>query len=266
MTQAATGYSEGPGAPAVKIAVEGLSVAYGASEALREVSLPIYRNEILALTGPGGSGKTTLLRTINRLNDRVPSARVTAGRVRIDDMDVYAEGTEPCDVRRRVGMLFALPTPLPKSIFDNVAYGPRMAGVRDRDKLRAIVERALRDAILWDEVSSRLSDSAMALSGGQQQRLCLARALAQQPEVLLLDEPCSGLDPISTMKVEEALRKLSHDYTIVLVSHNTQQAARASDRVAFLLTGELVEHGPTHTVCTTPADRRTADYFEGRFG
>ncbi len=257
---------ETPPAPVAKIAIEGLSVAYGDVEALREITLPVYRNEILALTGPGGSGKTTLLRTINRLNDRVPSARVTRGSVRIDGLNVYDDDTEPCEIRRRVGMVFALPTPLPKSIFDNIAYGPRMAGIRDKDRLRKIVERALRDAILWDEVSARLGDSALALSGGQQQRLCIARALAQQPEVLLLDEPCSGLDPISTLKVEEALRKLSHDYTIVLVSHNTQQAARASDRVAFLLTGELVEHGLTREVCTTPRDQRTGDYFEGRYG
>lgn len=249
-----------------KVSVEGLSVSYGEISALREVTLPIYRNEILAITGPGGSGKTTLLRTINRLNDRVASARVTAGRVLLDGQDIHARSVEPCEIRRRVGMVFALPTPLPKSIFDNIAYGPRMAGIRDRERLRAIVEKALRGAILWDEVSSRLQDSALALSGGQQQRLCLARTIAQDPEVLLLDEPCSGLDPISTLKVEEALRVLSETYTVVLVSHNTQQAARASDRIAFLLSGELVEHGTTTQICTAPRDQRTADYFEGRYG
>lgn len=249
-----------------KLLVEELSVAYGGVSALKSVTLPIYPNEILALTGPGGSGKTTLLRTINRLNDRVRSARVAAGRVLLDGEDVYGPEVDAYAIRQRVAMVFALPTPLPKSIFDNVAYGPRVAGIRKISRLREIVERALRDAILWDEVSGRLGDPAMTLSGGQQQRLCIARALAQQPEVLLLDEPCSGLDPISTLKIEDALRKLKEQYTIVLVSHNTQQAARAADRIAFLLMGELVEHGRADQVVTNPADQRTADYFQGRFG
>ncbi|HOS92075.1 MAG TPA: phosphate ABC transporter ATP-binding protein [Armatimonadota bacterium] len=249
-----------------KLLVERLSVSYDGVAALRSVNLSIYPNEVLALTGPGGSGKTTLLRTINRLNDRIRSARVTEGRVLLDGEDVYGPDVDAYAIRQRMAMVFALPTPLPKSIFDNVAYGPRVAGIRKMARLREIVERALRDAILWDEVSSRLGDPAMTLSGGQQQRLCIARALAQQPEVLLLDEPCSGLDPISTLKIEDALRKLKEQYTIVLVSHNTQQAARVADRIAFLLMGELVEHGRADQVVTSPADTRTADYFQGRFG
>lgn len=248
-----------------KVETVGLSVFYDSVQALKSVNLPVYRNEILAITGPGGSGKTTLLRTINRLNDLVPTARVE-GRVLLDGEDIYAPEVNACVIRRRVAMVFALPTALPKTVFENVAYPQRMAGMTSKPRLFEIVERALRDAILWDEVKDRLYDSALKLSGGQQQRLCIARALAQQPEVLLLDEPCSGLDPISTLKIEEALRTLKEQYTIVLVSHNTQQAARASDRTAFLLMGELVEHGPTSTMFTRPRDRRTADYIEGRFG
>ena len=244
---------------------QALIAYYGAVRALRDVSLPIYSNEILAITGPGGSGKTTLLRTLNRLNDLVQAARIE-GKVLLDGEDVYDADVDPCTIRRRVGMVFALPTPLPKSVFENVAYGQRVAGKRRKRELFPIVESALRDAILWDEVKDRLDDSAMRLSGGQQQRLCIARALAQQPEVLLLDEPCSGLDPISTHKIEEALTKLKERYAIVLVSHNTQQAARASDRTAFLLTSELVEHGMTAEMFTRPKDQRTADYIEGRFG
>jgi phosphate transport system ATP-binding protein len=250
----------------VKMQVENLTVTYGGTAALRSVTLPIYRNEILAITGPGGSGKTTLLRTMNRLNERVRSAEVAEGRVLLDGEDVYGPEVDACHIRQRVGMVFALPTPLPKTVFENVAYGPRVAGVRDHDRLRAIVVQALQDAMLWDEVSGRLGDPALKLSGGQQQRLCIARTLAQQPEVLLLDEPCSGLDPISTLRIEDALRKLKESYTIVLVSHNTQQAARASDKTAFLLMGELVEHGPASELFTTPRDQRTADYIQGRFG
>jgi phosphate transport system ATP-binding protein len=251
---------------AVKVQVESLTVTYNGVPALRSVTLPVYRNEILAITGPGGSGKTTLLRTMNRLNDLVRSASITEGRVLLDGEDVYGPEADACRIRQRVGMVFALPTPLPKTVFENVASGPRVAGTRDREHLRAVVEQALRDAMLWDEVSGRLGDPALKLSGGQQQRLCIARALAQQPEVLLLDEPCSGLDPISTLRIEDALRKLKESYTIVLVSHNTQQAARASDKTAFLLMGELVEHGPASELFTNPRDQRTADYIQGRFG
>jgi len=257
--------SDSHAAPSVKMETQELSAYYGAVRALHSVNLSIYENEILAITGPGGSGKTTLLRTLNRLNDLVPTARIE-GKVLLDGEDVYDEEVDPCAIRRRVGMVFALPTPLPKSVFENVAYGQRVAGRRNRKELFAIVEGALRDAILWDEVKDRLDDPAMRLSGGQQQRLCIARAIAQQPEVLLLDEPCSGLDPISTHKIEEALMKLKERYAIVLVSHNTQQAARASDRAAFLLTSELIEHGPTAEMFTRPRDQRTADYIEGRFG
>lgn len=252
--------------PRPKVLVDRLSVEYDGTPALKGVTLPIFRGEVLAITGPGRSGKTTLLRTMNRLIDRTRGAKVVDGTVRLDDSDVFDADADPCLIRRRIGMVFALPTPLPKSIYDNIAFGPRVAGTRDSDRLDEIVEKALRDAVLWDEVNARLHDPALRLSGGQQQRLCIARALAQQPEVLLLDEPCSGLDPISTLKIEEALSALKRDYTIVLVSHNTQQAARASDRTAFLLMGELVEHGPTGQVFTNPRDTRTADYIEGRFG
>lgn len=248
-----------------KIAIEDLSVFYDRTQALRGVSLPVYANEILGITGPSGSGKTTLLKTLNRLNDRVPSCR-HEGRVRLDGDDVHAAEMDVNALRRRVGIVFALPTPLPKTVFENVVYGLRVAGVRDRKVLAERAEQALRDAILWDEMKDRLDDSALRLSGGQQQRLCIARALAQGPEVVMLDEPCSGLDPISTLKIEQALQSLKSRYTIILVSHNTQQAARATDRTAFFLMGEMVEWRPTTDIFTNPRDSRTADFLEGRIG
>jgi phosphate transport system ATP-binding protein len=248
-----------------KIAIEDLTVSYGQASALRGVTLPVYPNEVLGITGPSGSGKTTLLRMLNRLNDRVPTCHHT-GRLLLDGEDIYAPAADVNALRRRVSIVFALPTPLPKTIFENVVYGLRIAGVRDRKILQERAEQALRDAILWDEVKDRLDESGLRLSGGQQQRLCIARSLAQGPEVVMLDEPCSGLDPISTLKIEQALQSLKSRYTIILVSHNTQQAARATDRCAFLLMGELVEWQPTTDLFTHPRDSRTADFLEGRIG
>ncbi|MBM3497459.1 MAG: phosphate ABC transporter ATP-binding protein [Armatimonadetes bacterium] len=251
--------------PPPRLLTERLSVFYSEAQALKTVDLPVYPNEILGITGPSGSGKTTFLRMLNRLNDRVRSCR-HEGRVLLDGRDVYDPAADVITLRRRVGMVFALPTPLPKTVFENTVYAARIAGVRDRKVLTERAEQALRGAILWDEVKDRLDDSALALSGGQQQRLCIARTLAQQPEVIMLDEPCSGLDPISTLKIEQALQNLKERYTIILVSHNVQQAARATDRTAFLLMGELVEWRPTGDMFTNPHDSRTADFLEGRFG
>lgn len=248
-----------------KIVVEGLCVSYGRTEALRNVSLSVYPNQILGITGPSSSGKTTLLRMLNRLNDRVPSCR-HEGRILLDGEDIHGAEMDVQALRRRVGTVFALPTPLPKTIFENVVFGLRIAGVRDRKLLRERAEEALTDAVLWDEVRDRLDESALRLSGGQQQRLCIARTLAQAPEVVMLDEPCSGLDPISTLKIEQALQSLKSRYTIILVSHNTQQASRATDRCAFLLMGELVEWRPTTEMFTSPSDPRTSDFLEGRIG
>jgi phosphate transport system ATP-binding protein len=248
-----------------RLLIETLSVFYSGAQALKAVDLSIFPHEILGITGPSGSGKTTLLRMLNRLNDRVRTCR-HEGRVLLDGKDIYGPAADVIRLRREVGMVFALPTPLPKSVFENTVYAARIAGVRDRKVLAERAERALRDAILWDEVKDRLDDSALALSGGQQQRLCIARTLAQQPEVVMLDEPCSGLDPISTLKIEQALQDLKERYTIILVSHNVQQAARATDRTAFLLMGELVEWRPTGEMFTNPRDSRTADFLEGRFG
>jgi len=247
------------------LSIERLSVFYGQTQALKAVDLPVYRHEILGITGPSGSGKTTLLRMVNRLNDRVRSCR-HEGRILLGGHDIYDPTVNVNLLRRRVGIVFALPTPLPKTVFENTIYAARVAGLRDRKALAERAEQALRDAVLWDEVKDRLNDSALALSGGQQQRLCIARALAQQPEIIMLDEPCSGLDPISTLKIETALQDLKARYTIILVSHNVQQAARATDRTAFLLMGELVEWRPTAEMFTNPRDRRTADFLEGRFG
>jgi phosphate transport system ATP-binding protein len=258
--------SADPASPASpKIATEGLRVFYGTTEALRSVGLPVYANEVLGITGPSGSGKTTLLRSINRLNDRIPICR-HEGRVLIDGQDIHAPEVDVNELRRRIGVVFALPTPLPKTIYENAVFGLRIAGVKDRKVLDEHAEQALRDAILWDEVKDRLEDSALRLSGGQQQRLCIARALAPHPEILMLDEPCSGLDPISTLKIEQALQTLKERYTVILVSHNVQQASRATDRVAFVLMGELVEWRPTADMFTTPRDQRTADFLQGRFG
>jgi len=248
-----------------KVRIIDLSVYYDGHRALNDITLDIFPGEILAIFGPAHSGKSTLLRTLNRLNDLIDGVQVV-GQVLLDNEDVYGRRVDVVQLRRRVGMVFALPTPLPGSIRDNITYGPRLGGLNDTVQLEGIVERTLRQAALWDEVKGRLDSSAFALSGGQQQRLCLARTLALEPEVILLDEPASGLDPISTLKVEESLHELKKDYVVVIVPHSIQQATRIGDKAAFLLSGELVEHGPGEEIFTNPRDRRTEDYITGRFG
>jgi phosphate transport system ATP-binding protein len=252
-------------AGAAKVDIRGLSVRHEGRAVVREVSLTIPEKSICAIIGPSGSGKTSLLRTINLLSVDVDRARVD-GQILIDGDDILRAGVDRAALRRRIGMVFATPQPLPGSVYDNLVYGPRLSGIRGRAELAELVESSLRTAELWDEVKDRLRSSAVALSGGQQQRLCIARTLALRPEVVLLDEPCSGLDPISTLKIEEMMRSLRSRFTWVLVTNNTKQAARVSQRTAFLLLGELVEEGPTATLFTTPRDKRTGDYIEGRFG
>lgn len=234
-------------------------------QALRDVSLRIYPGQITTIFGPAGGGKSTLLRLLNRLNDLIPGRRLE-GRVLLDGEDIYAPGVDVHALRRRVGMVFATQVPLPMSIRQNLTYGPELAGVRNRARLDELVESSLRAAALWDEVQDRLDEPGIALSGGQQQRLCLARTLALEPEAILLDEPTSGLDPISTAKVEASLQELKKRYTIVLVPHSVQQAARVADHAVFVLQGELVEEGPGEQLFTKPRDRRTEDYITGRFG
>lgn len=248
-----------------KIRIENLSYAYDGKSALRNVSCDIRSNAVTVFFGPAGGGKTTLLRLINRLNDLVEGTRMS-GRVLLDGGDIYSPGTDVTDLRRRVGMVFALPLPLPGTIRENVVYGPMLAGVRDKMRLEEITKRSLDQAALWEEVKDRLDNPASSLSGGQQQRLCIARSLALEPEVLLLDEPTSGLDPISTGKVEAALFEAKKRYTIVIIPHSVQQAARVADYAAFFLMGELVEYQAGHDIFTTPHDKRTEDYVTGRFG
>jgi phosphate transport system ATP-binding protein len=253
--------------------VEGLQVFYGAYQAVRDVDLRIGHREITALIGPSGCGKSTVLRCFNRMNDLIPSARVE-GRVAYHDEDLYAEHVDPIEVRRRIGMVFQKPNPFPKSIYENVAYGPKVNGMKVPD-MDDLVEEALTGAALWDEVKDKLKDNALALSGGQQQRLCIARTIAVKPEVILMDEPCSALDPIATAKIEDLMQQLTRDFTIVIVTHNMQQAARVSDRTAFFTAdvddqgvrhGRLVEFDQTSTIFTRPSDKRTEDYITGRFG
>jgi len=248
-----------------KIRIQNVGYAYDGKPALSDVTLDVPDNAVTVLFGPAGGGKTTLLRLINRLNDLVDGSRLS-GHILLDGQDIYAPGVDVTRLRRRVGMVFALPLPLPGTIRENVLYGPKMAGVRDRTRLEDILLRSLTQAALWDEVKDRLDEPANALSGGQQQRLCIARSLALEPEVLLLDEPTSGLDPISTGKVEESLFELKQDYTIVIVPHSVQQAARVADYAAFFLMGDLIEHRPGTEVFTAPRDQRTEDYVTGRFG
>ena len=251
------------GAPKVDICK--LTVRYGAQPVVRDVDLAIPENSIYAIIGPAGSGKTSILRTLNLLSIDIDRARVE-GQILIDGEDVLHSSIDRAVLRRRIGMVFAAPQPLPGSIYDNMVYGPRLAGVQRRAELDELVESSLRSAELWDEVKDRLRRSAFALSGGQQQRLCIARTIALRPEVVLLDEPCSGLDPISTLKIEEMMQSLRSKFTWVLVTNNTKQAARVSQHTAFMLMGELVENGPTAAVFTAPRDSRTGDYIEGRFG
>jgi phosphate transport system ATP-binding protein len=248
------------------IVIENLNFTYeDGTESLIDISLTIYANEITALFGPAGGGKSTLLRVVNRLNDLVEGSRMS-GRVLLDGIDIFAPEANVIELRRRVGIVFAQPMPLPISIRANVEYGPRLAGVRQARRLAEIVERSLRAAALWDEVEDRLDEPGFALSGGQQQRLCLARVLALEPDVILLDEPMSGLDPISTAKIEDSLQQLKQSYTIVIVPHNVQQAARVADRAAFFLQGRLIEVAEGRQLFTNPRDKRTEDYVTGRFG
>ena len=249
----------------VKIRFENVGYSYDGEPALREVTVDVPANAITVFFGPASGGKSTLLRLINRLNDLVAGTQMS-GRVLLDGRDIYAPGMDVTSLRRRVGMVFALPLPLPGTVRENVLYGPRLAGERDRARLDEIVARSLSRAALWDEVEDRLDSPASALSGGQQQRLCIARSLALEPEVLLLDEPTSGLDPISTAKVEESLSQLKEDCTIVVVPHSVQQAGRVADYAGFFLMGELVEYGAGTEIFTAPRDRRTEDYVTGRFG
>ena len=246
------------------LAVKNLSRSFGGVHALKNVNLCVKEHEILGVIGPANSGKTSFLRALNRLNDLDISSRLS-GSIRLNGKEINRE-MDVEEVRKKVTMVFALPIPLPMSIFDNVAYGPRRHGIRDRKQLAEIVEKSLKEAFLWDEVKDRLASSGMKLSGGQQQRLCIARTLAVEPEVILYDEPCSGLDPISTAKVEDAMRELKSRYTQILVTNNVKQAARVGDRVAFFLMGELVEIGEAHQLFTSPKDQRTNDYLTGRFG
>ena len=247
-----------------KITVQNLDLFYGNFQALKSISLNIPGNQITALIGPSGCGKSTLLKTLNRMNDLVEDCRIT-GSVLLDGQDIYG-GMDVSLLRKRVGMVFQKPNPFPMSIYDNIAFGPRTHGVRGKAKLDDIVERSLRNAAIWDELKDRLKKSALGLSGGQQQRLCIARALAVEPEVLLMDEPTSALDPISTARIEELATELKKQYTIVIVTHNMQQAVRISDRTAFFLLGEMVEYGATEQVFSLPRDKRTEDYITGRFG
>ena len=245
--------------------VQGLDLYYGQSQALKQISMAIPRNRVTAYIGPSGCGKSTLLRCFNRMNDLVDGVRIE-GSIRLDGEDIYARSTNVADLRRRVGMVFQKPNPFPKSIYENVAYGLRLQGINSRRTLDEVVERSLRGAALWDEVKDRLHESAMGLSGGQQQRLVIARAIAIEPEVMLLDEPASALDPISTLKIEELIYELKSKYTIVIVTHNMQQAARVSDYTAFMYLGELIEFGDTNTIFTNPTQKMTEDYITGRYG
>jgi phosphate transport system ATP-binding protein len=249
----------------VKIQVSKLKLYYGEALALKKISLDVEKNHVLALIGPSGCGKSTFLRTLNRMNDLIPGVKIE-GDVLIDGENIYHPNTDVVMLRKRVGMVFQRPNPFPMSIYENVVYGPRIHGQSSKSKLDEIVEKSLTAAAIWDEVKDRLRSSAMGLSGGQQQRLCIARLLAVEPEVLLMDEPCSALDPISTMKIEELVTELKKKYTIVVVTHNMQQAARVSDHTAFFLNGDLVECGKTDAMFTRPHDKRTEDYITGRFG
>ena len=247
------------------ITAKNLCLWYGSAQALKNINIQIPENNITALIGPSGCGKSTFLKTLNRMNDLIPGVKIT-GEVRYLDTDIFAPGLDVNALRKEIGMVFQKPNPFPMSIYDNIAYGPRTHGVKNKAKLDDIVEQSLRGAAIWDEVKDRLKKNALGLSGGQQQRLCIARALAVEPKVLLMDEPTSALDPISTSKIEELAMGLKERYTIVIVTHNMQQAVRISDRTAFFLLGELIECGETERLFSQPEDRRTEDYITGRFG
>jgi len=250
---------------AAMVEIERLNFWYGLKQALNDVTMSMPKHRITAYIGPSGCGKSTLLRCLNRMNDLVDGIRLT-GSIRIGGTDIHDPGQDVTDLRKRVGMVFQKSNPFPKSIFENVAYGPRILGMTNRSDLEGLVERSLRAAALWDEVHDRLQESALGMSGGQQQRLCIARAIAVEPDVLLMDEPCSALDPIATAKIEELMLELKNSYTIVIVTHNMQQAARVSDFTGFMLLGELVEFGVTRELFTNPRNKKTEDYITGRFG
>ena len=249
----------------VKISAQNLNLYYGENHALKNINLDLYENKITAFIGPSGCGKSTFLKTLNRMNDLVPNVKIE-GTVLLDDENIYDPQVDTTLLRKKVGMVFQQPNPFPMSIYDNIAYGPRIHGIKNKAQLDEIVERSLRGAALWDEVSDRLKKSALGLSGGQQQRLCIARALAVEPEVLLMDEPTSALDPISTLKIEDLMDDLKSRYTVAIVTHNMQQAARIADYTAFFLVGEVVEYACTYELFTMPKDKRTEDYITGRFG
>lgn len=248
-----------------KIQVKGLNLFYGETHALKNIDMAIRSNTVTALIGPSGCGKSTFLKCLNRMNDLVKNVRIQ-GNILLDGEDIYEDSVDTTLLRKRVGMVFQQPNPFPMSVYDNVAYGPRIHGIRNKARLDEIVERALKDAAIFDEVKDRLKGPALGLSGGQQQRLCIARALAVEPEVLLMDEPTSALDPISTLKIEELMTELKNEYTVIVVTHNMQQAARVSDQTAFFLLGELVEADETMNIFGRPEDKRTEDYITGRFG
>ncbi len=250
----------------VMIDVRDLDFAYGSNQVLHDVSLDVPPQAVTAFIGPSGCGKTTLLRCINRMNDLIENARITRGAIHLGGIDINAPAVDVVDLRRRVGMVFQKSNPFPKSIYENISYGLRIAGVNKRSQIDEAVERSLRGAALWDEVKDRLDTNALGLSGGQQQRLCIARALAVEPDVVLMDEPCSALDPIATAKIEELIQELKTQYTIVIVTHNMQQAGRVSDYTGFFYLGRLIEFGPTSKIFTNPAEKRTEDYITGRFG
>lgn len=249
----------------VKIKIDNLNLYYGSKQALKNISLEIPEKQVTAFIGPSGCGKSTFLRTLNRMNDLIDGVKIS-GKVEIDGINVYDKNIDVVQLRKRIGMVFQKSNPFPKSIFDNVAYGPRVNGINDKQKLDEIVEESLRKAAIWDEVKDRLKNSAYGLSGGQQQRVCIARSLAVNPDILLMDEPASALDPISTSKIEELVNELKENYTIVIVTHNMQQAARVSDYTAFFYLGELIEYDKTRRIFTGPSKKQTEDYVTGRFG
>lgn len=249
----------------VKISVKNLNLYYGDNHALKDVSMDIHENAITAFIGPSGCGKSTFLKTLNRMNDMVDNVRIE-GKVSLDGEDIYGGNVDTTILRKRVGMVFQQPNPFPMSIYDNIAYGPRVHGIKNKSQLDQIVEESLKSAAIFDEVKDRLKNSALGLSGGQQQRICIARSLAVSPEILLMDEPTSALDPISTSKIEDLMEKLKKKYTVVVVTHNMQQAVRVSDYTAFFLVGEMVEYNKTKTIFSYPQDKRTEDYITGRFG
>ena len=248
-----------------KIVAKNLDFYYGHKKALKNINMVALKNKVTALIGPSGCGKSTFIRTLNRMNDVIPGTRVE-GQVIIDGQDIYSHHVDVVELRRRVGMVFQKPNPFPKSIFDNIAYGLRINGMKERKKIEEIVEKSLQEAALWDEVKDRLRENAFSLSGGQQQRLCIARSLAVEPEVILYDEPCSAIDPIATAKIEDLIQKQKEKYTVVIVTHNMQQAARVSDFTAFMMLGELIEYGETPRLFTNPEHKLTEDYITGRFG